>query len=313
MNNNYYVYAHTFPNGKKYVGITRQKPKERWGSNGNGYKKQPVYKAIQLYGWNNIIYDIVCENISKEFAQTKEKELIQKYDSINNGYNVSPGGGCGGDNWTLFKYNGRLYTSDEIALLSNVDGLTGHDITTRVRHHGWPLKRAMTTKKIEKNQQFEYKGKYYTAKQLVKMSKIKGLTYSDVLCRINSHGWSVERTISQPKNKKEQPKGVGNSIYEYNGKLYNSYELSLLGKQYGLTPNNISNRINHHGWSIEKAISTPKKKRNQLFEYNGKKYTSKQLADMSKFENVTYHDITDRINGCGWSVEKAINTPKIIK
>ena len=301
---------HTFPNGKKYIGITRQKPKERWGANGSGYKKQPIYKAIQLYGWNNITHDVVYENVSKEFAQEKEKELIQKFDTIRNGYNVSPGGGCGGDNWTLFKYNGQLYTSDEISSLSDVEGITGHDITTRVRCHGWSLKRAMTTKKTEKNQMFLYKNKFYTAKQLAKMSKIRDLTYSDILCRINKHGWSVDRAISQPKDKKKQPKGIGATIYEYNGKLYNSYELALLGKQYNLTSSDITNRINHHGWSIEKAISTPKKKINQLFEYGGKKYTSKQLADMSKFPDVTYHDITDRINCCGWSVEKAINTPK---
>lgn len=33
----YSVYAHIFPNGKIYIGATRQEPKRRW-SGGCGYK-----------------------------------------------------------------------------------------------------------------------------------------------------------------------------------------------------------------------------------------------------------------------------------
>ena len=71
----------------------------------------------------------------------------------------------------------------------------------------------------------------------------------------------------------------------------------------------ITTRINRHGWSVEKAITQPKKKRDIVYEYNGKKYTSKQLAELSPFPNITHHTITDRINRAGWTVEKAIFTP----
>ena len=39
MNKNiiYYVYKHTFPNNKVYIGITCRTLEERWGKNGNGY------------------------------------------------------------------------------------------------------------------------------------------------------------------------------------------------------------------------------------------------------------------------------------
>ena len=58
----YNVYKHTFPNGKVYIGITRQKPKYRW-ANGNGYLrlkpngeyKQPLMaRAVIKYGWENV-------------------------------------------------------------------------------------------------------------------------------------------------------------------------------------------------------------------------------------------------------------------
>ena len=34
---NFIVYKHTSPNGKVYIGITKQNPKQRWG-NGSGYR-----------------------------------------------------------------------------------------------------------------------------------------------------------------------------------------------------------------------------------------------------------------------------------
>ena len=41
--NNWKVYCHTFPNGKKYVGITGQSPESRWGAQGSNYRGQKVY------------------------------------------------------------------------------------------------------------------------------------------------------------------------------------------------------------------------------------------------------------------------------
>ena len=36
-NNNYKVYVHIAPNGKRYYGITKQEVEKRW-ANGKGYK-----------------------------------------------------------------------------------------------------------------------------------------------------------------------------------------------------------------------------------------------------------------------------------
>ena len=96
MNNEkgYCVYKHTTPNGKVYIGQTCKKPNERW-SNGYGYKNQMFYKAIEKYGWDNIIHEVVCSNLTKEEADQKEIELISYFDSTNpnNGYNIALGGG----------------------------------------------------------------------------------------------------------------------------------------------------------------------------------------------------------------------------
>ena len=88
--NNYTVYMHkNKTNGKIYIGITKQKPKYRW-NDGNGYKKQVFYNAIEKYGWSNFEHIILLNNLNKEEAELKEIELIKKYKSHCNkyGYNI---------------------------------------------------------------------------------------------------------------------------------------------------------------------------------------------------------------------------------
>ena len=92
--NNYVVYCHTFPNDKKYIGVTCQDPNIRWGG-GMGYKEQPfLFNAIVKYGWINIEHEILYANLNEEDAFAKEKELIALYQTndAEYGYNLTPGG-----------------------------------------------------------------------------------------------------------------------------------------------------------------------------------------------------------------------------
>ena len=87
------VYIYTFPNGKKYIGQTKNTLAQRAGSKGHRYKGQLVYNAIEKYGWNNIQKEIFkCK--SKEEMDELEKQLILKYKTQdrNFGYNIEPGG-----------------------------------------------------------------------------------------------------------------------------------------------------------------------------------------------------------------------------
>lgn len=93
--NNYYVYIHTSPSGKKYVGITKQNPKRRWKGQGQGYKGNKYFtKAIQKYGWDNFKHEIIFYGLSQKEAEQKEIELIAKYKSSDYryGYNLDNGG-----------------------------------------------------------------------------------------------------------------------------------------------------------------------------------------------------------------------------
>lgn len=90
----YIVYKHTTPSNKIYIGITGTSTNQRW-NNGKGYAKHPYfYNAIKKYGWDNITHEILFDNLTKEDACIKEKELIKFYNSNNPkyGYNMTSGG-----------------------------------------------------------------------------------------------------------------------------------------------------------------------------------------------------------------------------
>jgi len=90
--NNYYVYVHTSPSGKKYVGVTRQSPERRW-SHGFGYETNKYFfRAIKKYGWNNFKHEVLYSGLSRYDALHTEMRLIKEYDSFAHGYNMSPGG-----------------------------------------------------------------------------------------------------------------------------------------------------------------------------------------------------------------------------
>lgn len=92
---NYKVYIHrNKTNNKVYIGITSQKPEERW-KNGHAYSGNKYFtSAIKKYGWNNFEHEILFDNLNKDEAEQKEIELIAKYNSTNRefGYNIQNGG-----------------------------------------------------------------------------------------------------------------------------------------------------------------------------------------------------------------------------
>jgi group I intron endonuclease len=92
----YCLYCHTNKiNGKKYFGITCQKPERRW-QNGHAYTRY-FKNAINKYGWDNFTHEIIVDDLSYEDAITLEVEYIEKYNTCyynanSNGYNATLGG-----------------------------------------------------------------------------------------------------------------------------------------------------------------------------------------------------------------------------
>ena len=86
----YLVYKHTSPNGKIYIGITKNLPNARWNE-GAGYETQKkFYKAIQAFGWINFKHEVIAAGLSEEEARCLESKLIleYRYNEDEYGYNT---------------------------------------------------------------------------------------------------------------------------------------------------------------------------------------------------------------------------------
>lgn len=94
-----YIYKHTSPSGKSYIGQTIQEPEKRW-KDGLKYKDSILFgRAIYKYGWLNITHEILWEIEYEDktelldvlnFLETLE---ILSNDTISpNGYNLNTGG-----------------------------------------------------------------------------------------------------------------------------------------------------------------------------------------------------------------------------
>lgn len=88
-----YIYKHTSPSGKSYIGqTTRNLPELRWNK-GRGYLRNCKYlaKAIKKYGWKNFTHEILWEG---EFSNIEElnqleEDYIIKFNTLSpNGYNL---------------------------------------------------------------------------------------------------------------------------------------------------------------------------------------------------------------------------------
>lgn len=96
------MYRHIFPNKKSYVGQAKQYEgksiesslRKRFGNNGYGYHTMRVYRAIEKYGWENIVTEVLETDIPDDYIDEKEKFYIEKFNSSidGNGYNIENGG-----------------------------------------------------------------------------------------------------------------------------------------------------------------------------------------------------------------------------
>lgn len=143
------VYKHTAPNGKIYIGITHQKPKDRW-LYGYGYKtNKHFYNAIKRYGWDNITHEIVCKGLTQEQAEDLERKLIFEFKSYDRrfGYNKALGGHVlseqsrrqiaetrkakGITSWTF----GKHLSEETKAKIGKANTGKHHTLSEEARHH----------------------------------------------------------------------------------------------------------------------------------------------------------------------------------
>jgi len=96
------IYLLSFPNGKHYVGRTRNSLEQRLIEHKTratkGYQ-HPLYYAINKYGWENVSKAKLYTASTEEELVLKELEFIKNFNSLQNGYNLTLNTEIGGDNW----------------------------------------------------------------------------------------------------------------------------------------------------------------------------------------------------------------------
>ena len=153
---NYFVYKHTCPNGKIYIGITSQRLKKRW-QNGRGYLNNDYFsKAIAKYGWENFEHEIIFNNLSKEEAEKEEIKLISMYKSNQRkyGYNIENGGNSIGKhsdetNKKIGMANSGKHPSEEARMKMSLSH-KGQPSSWKGKHHSEEAREKMRLAKIGK-------------------------------------------------------------------------------------------------------------------------------------------------------------------
>ena len=211
----YIVYQHKNKiNGKVYIGITSQKPEQRWGSQGCNYKSSPhFYSAIQKYGWDNFEHNILFVELTKEQACLKEQELIKEYNSMNRefGYNSTSGG-------DIFTMNEETKQKISQAMMGNQNNL-GHPCSEEKK------------KKISNAQ----KGREFTEKHKQKLSEA-----------------AKNRHVPCSEEKKQILKEKSHKKPVYCEELDKIFEsVQECGRQLGIPATNISKLCNGRGKTLK--------------------------------------------------------------
>ena len=92
---NWKVYKHTnLTNGKVYIGITKNRPEQRWHRGSNYPGNRYFTDSIKKYGWEGFSHEVLYEGLTEKEASELERKLIAEYDSTNRekGYNIALGG-----------------------------------------------------------------------------------------------------------------------------------------------------------------------------------------------------------------------------
>ena len=211
----YTVYQHKNKiNGKIYIGITSQKPEDRWGSQGCNYKSSlHFYSAIQKYGWNNFEHNILFTGLTKKQACLKEQELIKEYDLMNRefGYNSTSGG-------DIFVMNEETKQKISQAMMGNQNAL-GHPCSEEKK------------KKIRDAQ----KGRKFTEEHKQKLSEA-----------------AKNRHVPCSEDKKQTLKEKSHKKPVYCEELVKVFEsVQECGRQLGIPATNISKLCNGRGKTLK--------------------------------------------------------------
>lgn len=97
-----------------------------------------------------------------------------------------------------YEYKGKYYTLDKLIKFSKLEGLTINLLRDRLEHRKWNVNKALSKPLKQKNKKYEYKGCFYTSKELANMNPDINVTFHTITDRIDRQHWSIEKAITVP-------------------------------------------------------------------------------------------------------------------
>lgn len=139
---NGYVYSIKSPSNKRYIGITKRNPKNRYQEHVrhslNRRLNRKLYKAFRRYGKEFMELEILeviesdCEFDLMNKLHELEVAYIERYDSFYNGYNGTVGGeGTVGMTGELNAFYGKKHDPETLRRLSELGRLRTHSEETK--------------------------------------------------------------------------------------------------------------------------------------------------------------------------------------
>jgi hypothetical protein len=151
----------------------------------------------------------------------------------------------------LVTFNGETKTMAEWA---DATGLSQHLVERRLNAQSWTPERTFSAA-IGRN-----RGRLITlgseTHTLVEWSKITGFSQRTITTRLDEKGWSVERALSVPVGRYERFDKTSITLGTETHTIQEWAEIT------GIQATVIVKRINYHGWTAEKALTQPERKRN---------------------------------------------------
>lgn len=223
-------------NDKIYVGQTWRSLKNRW-IYGHGYRGcLKIHRAIEAHGKDNFYYEIMTFCATQEAADYWETYFINKYDSVNSGYNVCPVGARGSMTGRKHSERSRLKMSEskKAAFIGNANPFYG-------KHHSEETRQALSA----------YSKKWYDENN----HPFLGKKHTEAHTRAQSEGqMGQHRSIAT----EFQPGKiwVPNSATKLNMEIAENVRTDhfsgmsgiALARKYGLSRASVSRIINHKQW-----------------------------------------------------------------
>lgn len=248
MNGRIYIIKNK-SNDKVYIGQTTMSIEDRFKQHLNHSKSKnhyELYQAMDVIGKENFYIESLEENISINKLDDREQYWIETYNSMDNGYNSTPGGRA--------KHENKILDIDIIIKYLS-DGMSVGEISEKLNVHRTTINRALKSNGYKTAVNYRKDGWRSEQSKIIDREPVReliiqGLSYDEIANKLGIHKKTVCRIAKELNLNKRKMVNYNSVDLEGYQKDYELYKLGLINlydieNKYGL---------NQHSHKILKKI-----------------------------------------------------------